>query len=741
MKKNFFGMTDEEFLDKKMIKILNGIGGSAKSSNTDKILKAHDEPYARHTSTNKLKRDAELRYGGYCETIAGGLFKTINGVFFARQKVTEFSTVVIDEILQTDSRVLDWIAENVGKVNIIVCTDTHQMLSPECGKSFYRKFMEFCKRPDVILVELTKTYRARTKETEDYYKKCYDSVTVDKSLFYSAKKQFEVIPFAAMPYNHNDVYICHTNAIEKYLFQQFRIGEDYDAPLIPKGGIAKKPPKNPEKYPILCQSDTKSGVISYYQPEHVGTPTRYQGSEVTESQTLYYLVESFSRVESREWYTVVSRCYDIRSIKIVICDVPRSEPLKTYNGKPVKNWGFFNLQQDIVLADGRKLSEVCDATDGREVLLSDEDMAALSGVIADNATTHYRDNVLIFNGKVVKREKTEEEKTKEEEAKSKKTSSMGSLLKKEPDFSYGECMPDFFRSMELVQRMRYEGSGCEVDYISSPHLINDERMCENPLIDQEGYDTRKKRESYQYGIDMRASYPFILNYAKIATSGGFYRRPDELRDDPYQTKINTGKIDWYMSWGSPLIPDGSICSGDVARFLQSRGLNMMLYIGTSDYKIGSLMGSRLYDMATRSFETNEKRKAIHYGWAEKPWLERIKFNGEIDGYCINQQYDHQLMMLSVKNQQTLNILTIKDIVYNGNLRRGFVVMDGLYFDYDGDISELGEKIHAALPEYDFRIFENGELDKNGKILYQTYEPLKTKRELKAEQQRQRRARK
>ena len=146
-------------------------------------------------------------------------------------------------------------------------------------------------------------------------------------------------------------------------------------------------------------------------------------------------------------------------------------------------------------------------------------------------------------------------------------------------------------------------------------------------------------------------------------------------------------------------------------------------------------------MATKSFETNEKRKSIHYGWAEKPWLERIKFNGEIDGYCINQQYDHQLMMLSVKNQQTLNILTIKDIVYNGNLRRGFVVMDGLYFDYDGDIFELGEKIHDAIPEYDFRIFENGELDKNGKILYQTYEPLKTNKELKAEQQRQRRARK
>ena len=39
---NFFKISDEDFLNKNKIKVFDGIAGSAKSSNVDKIFKAYD---------------------------------------------------------------------------------------------------------------------------------------------------------------------------------------------------------------------------------------------------------------------------------------------------------------------------------------------------------------------------------------------------------------------------------------------------------------------------------------------------------------------------------------------------------------------------------------------------------------------------------------------------------------------------------------------------------------------------
>lgn len=734
--KNFFGIEDSEFLNKKNAIVLNGIAGSAKSSNVDAIYKAFKEEYDRYTSTHKLKRDAIIRYGGNCQTIAGGLFRTINGIMFAEEKELDRDIVVIDEILQTDPRVFDWVEHHIGKYKIIVCTDDHQMLSPESGKKMLKRFQEFCKRDDVIVCNLEKTYRARTPETEQYYHDCYDAVSCETFLFNKDKKRFRTIPFAALEYNHNDIYICHTNEIEKYFFRHFKIGEDYDAPLIPKGAIAKKPPKDPTKYPILCQSDTGDRNMKYYQPEHIGTPTRYQGSEVADAQTLYYLVESYSKVEPREWYTVVSRCYDIRNLVIVICDIPKVFPLTKFNGKPVKKLGWYQLQDSEKLADGRSIGDLVKGAGTDGAIVPQTIMNELTDKIKDNDITHYRREGIICNGIVIKPEREEKELPKSNK------STCGSLLRKEPDFDYSDSMPDFFRSFEESQKSRCFNSKCEFDYINSPRMINNERFSSDPLKDMEGYNKRKKKSDYKYGLDLRASYPFIMNFAKLPSSSGFYPRPRELDDDPYFTTINTGKIDWYCSWGSDIIPTGTICTGEVAKFLQSKGMEMMLYIGSSDCKIGSLMGAKLYGMATDCVETNEDRKNIHYGYMEKPWMEPIRKEGtgEVEGYFINENNTHQLLMIAIKNQQLLNILKIKDLIYRGDLSRGLVIVDCLYFDYSGDIQKLGERIKKLIPEYDFRIFENSEEDKNGNILYQTYEDLKTRTELQKEKRRKKKAR-
>ena len=188
--KNFFGITNSELFDNSKIKVITGIAGSAKSSNIDKIFKENDIEYYRFTSTNKLKNDAEKRYGQKSYTIAGGLFTSKNGKFFIDEKEIEAKHIVIDEILQTDTRVLDFCINNVGKINIIITTDFNQMLVQDRGEYFLRKFREFCQRDDVLHIELKKTYRARDKETEALYYELYNSVDKKENQFRKMKNKF-----------------------------------------------------------------------------------------------------------------------------------------------------------------------------------------------------------------------------------------------------------------------------------------------------------------------------------------------------------------------------------------------------------------------------------------------------------------------------------------------------------------------------------------------------------------------
>ena len=708
---NFFGIPDEVILDKNKVKVLNGIAGSAKSSNIDKILTDYGIEYGRYTSTNKLKRDAENRYGGHNDTIAGGLFKTVDGSFFSEEREVVWDTVVIDEILQTDSRVLRWIENHRGTVNIIVCTDTHQMLAPEYGEKFLKKFLEFCENPWVVMVNLEKTYRARTEETEKYYHKCYDAVDKGHYLYRRDKENFKIIPFAAMPYNHEDIYICHTNACENYLFEMYDIQNDYEAPLIPKGMIARKYPKNPKKYPILSQENAKGRQVGYWQPEDIGTPTRYQGSEVRSGQKCYYLVESFSKVEPREWYTVVSRMWDIRDLIIVICEVPKPVELKEFNGKPIKKTKTAILKDDIELEDGRKLSEIVNSSTEKTVSIPWQDMRRIVENIENTDDIHYSEDRVYFGGKKVMIEGGE--------IKAKKQAiTMSSLLSKESDFDF-KNMGLFMQKFESVQR-KYYGQVI-IDHIRQVSL----------RMDEPGRDKR----SFQYGLDIKASYPTILKYEKLPKGGLFYPAPEEYSGG----MVNSGKVDWYIG-DVDGINGPFICTGEFAEIFVSDGWKTFRYIGTSESRIGSRMGDTLYDMSFRSIESNEKRKAIHYGLMDRQWLESIERDkyGVPGAYTINERNNHQLLMVAIRSIQATVILKIKNIIYGTYFKKyGNINCDCIYFDYDGDIQELGDKIKAELPNYDFRIFKNSDEDKKANVLYQTYPDLMSEKDLKRKRDRER----
>lgn len=232
---DFFQISDNDMLDSNKIKIITGIAGSAKSSNIDKFFKERGIEYGRYTSTNKLKRDAFARYGCYCDTIAGGLFKTDNGRFFVEPKDCSFQHVVIDEILQTDVRVLEWIKSNTGKKNIIVTTDENQMLTKIGGQYLLEKFEDLKRDPRVVSRELSKTYRARDEKTEKYYHMLYKSVNEKENRFWNDNKFFPHINYSELQFNRSDVYICHSNDLELELFRDNDLYHDYLAELLPRG--------------------------------------------------------------------------------------------------------------------------------------------------------------------------------------------------------------------------------------------------------------------------------------------------------------------------------------------------------------------------------------------------------------------------------------------------------------------------------------------------------------------------
>ena len=111
-----------------------------------------------------------------------------------------------------------------------------------------------------------------------------------------------------------------------------------DDELICKGSIASKPPKDLHKYPILSQLQAeRMKSQAYLQLANIGSITRYQGSEVTDKQKLYYIITLDSRITNREWYTVVSRCWTLDSIVIVIANRQTKEKLKTFNNRKIKD--------------------------------------------------------------------------------------------------------------------------------------------------------------------------------------------------------------------------------------------------------------------------------------------------------------------------------------------------------------------------------------------------------------------
>ena len=338
-----FSFSDSDFLDATKVKVIHGVAGRGKSSIVNNFLKQNNIDFLWTTSTNKLKRDAQERYNCEAATVCSALFKNENGRFYCEEKTINKHTVISDEILQTSIKVLDWIEHNKNIVNIIIMTDTHQMLSVDNNSSeFLRRFNELMNKPYVLVDEGFETKRARDKETKDKIESLYKTSNDESTEFLKdvATNRFDIIKYEDMTFNTNDVYITHLNETEEMLYRDKKLATMFfnDDELICKGSIASKPPKDLNKYPILSQLQAdRMKSQAYLQLANIGSITRYQGSEVTDKQKLYYIITLDSRITNREWYTVVSRCWTLDSIVIVIANRQTKEKLKTFNNRKIKD--------------------------------------------------------------------------------------------------------------------------------------------------------------------------------------------------------------------------------------------------------------------------------------------------------------------------------------------------------------------------------------------------------------------
>lgn len=691
IEKFFTSISEADFWDKRKIKLLNGIAGSGKSSLLDAIFTEYGEVYDRHTSTHLLCRSAVERYGGKCTTIAGGLFHQKNGDFFAEEKGGEAETVVIDEILQVGRPVLEWAVNHKGKKNIFLLTDSRQMLSPGAGDALLSDFRTFANRDDVVVIPMTKTLRARTAETEKYYYKAFDSVDEDNSLFYDFKKSHGVKKMEDIEYNEKDVYITHTKRLEKRLYQKFDLYSRYDVNLIPKGSIAGKPPKDAEKYPILPQEDVPQKLKGYWQVANIGTPTRYQGSECEADRTLYYIVQKGARVSAREWYTVVTRVYDIKSIVIVECEAEKApEELHTYWGKPIKRTEWARLTGDEIMEDGRLLKDVDTGSEKLGRIEREDVLDAMKGV-KDTEEVHYKEGGFSLDGRLILAKREEE----------KPAISIASMLAKEPCFSYS-FMDAFYKHYEEVQEECWGSMICDLPHSASVKTREFER----------------KQSDFYYGLDLQASYPHILDKFKLPIDSDFITEYavewQESRPDTFSfcTVVN-----------SAFVPDGSIISVETALLLEEMDSKaQFLWLGACKAKTGSMIGAKLMEMVTHTKESNEKRKAVRYGLIERGFLTGCEYDGmgHATAYARETRNTNAPLMWAIKDHQTRIMLLIYREIYGTFAECGHTIADGIYFDYYDDVIELGKRIKEANMNVDFRIYKNSTEDKNANILFKTY---------------------
>lgn len=684
------GIPDDVLRDSSKVKILDGIAGCGKTTYLSRTLEANGTDYIHMTSTNRLKRDIQKRFPSRTvTTTASGLFKTENCKFYSTESAPACKTLVIDEVLQTHPNVIRWVMSHRGLYNIFLCTDEKQTLSPEQSRYMEKAYCELKSASGVVVYNPTVTHRPVTKETEALYYESYkDSNNDGFGLFRKLLKSVPRINFKDLEFSENDIYITHTNQLEDDLYKRFNLTRRYDLELIPKGTISSREIKNVGNYPILPQFRTKNTpFLGYFQLSNVGTVIRYQGSEVYPEQKLYYLVTRSSSPNDREIYTLITRMKDINSLVIVDCPENVDAPLVSFNGCEI-------VTDEKLILDSTETVKVdergrVDARSSMEAPIDEMTREIFQQKLAEKNATAPDGKIyttIIYNGERFTSGSFCAPGTGE-----KPKVSLTSLLKKD---QYLKC-----DSMNRILR-----------------IIDGLNLGTYPLQPR-NRRTEETKKNQKYGLDLFGAYPTILKFGII---------PDLTTFEPtgsQEVKLGIFAEDRFYK-------KGTIVTSPMYEDYADTGVVRL--IGSFERIGHTYTGEKLYNLYHKSVEDKaDAKKGSKWGLLERGYLEKVK-KGTKDCYLLRPENQYELFMCSILSNLNHIIDTIRFEIYH-TWQWGHQNVDCLYFDTTRDPVSLGKSIAALLPDYDFRISEvtkkDGKFSQN-KVLYQTYEPLKSKAELK-----------
>lgn len=178
-------------------------------------------------------------------------------------------------------------------------------------------------------------------------------------------------------------------------------------------------------------------------------------------------------------------------------------------------------------------------------------------------------------------------------------------------------------------------------------------------------------------------------------------------------------------------------------------------VGSTDYIKDDRVGAMLLEKCTKSAEDKAKTKTIHWGLIRREYIKPVYWNymhrsGETpDAFVVDDFNKWNLLYIHITSVQMLTMCEIQTVIYKDIAEKKpgaqFLIMqtkvDCLNFDYSGDIIALGNKLTETVKGMRFRIVDNtGDETRTADktILFQNFETLKTKKEIKRDKERERR---
>ena len=653
------GFNDNIFFDFNTIKVCDSKAGGGKSTEASTAFRGYnipDDEVAMCTSSNFLARAASAKFNRNVKTIASLIAENDYPRFFIAPKYPTAKHIIIDEPLLSDTKfIFNWALENKGNYNIIMLTDTHQLLTPDKNADPLGDYYAFIDNDCVEVSDLNRTFRPQTQATRDAYDRLYDFALCD-NLLKPTEIGFNIpiIPFEAMPaFSMDNAYMGRTDEIDDYLYRYFNLSQVVpEEDRIPKGDIASSKTTK-TTYGLASQYQAKKLKLrSYTQPTNVASPIRWQGSEIEANQKIYYIMHPDSLISFRELYTVVTRCKDINSLVIVLIDRGRvqHQELLNFNDKPVKHAGVYkvshNTDTEYVLESEIEdiVKDTNDIRYERNFILRDTTYNGLP-VIAyqgENKIVGMNKYYTVQDGQYVlhtdKPERTN-------------VSSAWSLAKHETSWRFS-FYPEIYKILEangIKKLMPILVSG------SDDHISN-------------------------YDIDFTGAYPQILKYYDMPCNGILRSdtpQPDMINFYKYENKANEK---WYNESTQKLITDGHIVTDELKEYLEAShrldGTKIKFtYLFSVPKQHGSYPGNYLYAKYHQSKETKDTyKKAAKFGSWNKQYLKEYE-----DCYVVNEQCTYSLVYAHIVSLQTYLMLKLYDELTAQGLEPTYCLADSVHF--------------------------------------------------------------